>query len=150
MKNFGSVCEFAEERTADLLKAYFAYIESCDNVRMPDVFKSVVDMPSRRFWISAPRAAVVVAAMERGDDLSSMRANKKEMFDEIFRRYKLMRIDTPDLPMAHLVREIVEQPAPKFYLSASSAKILILKARKLWFKEKSKRLHAFSSPELSL
>lgn len=140
MKNFGSVCEFAEERNADLLKAYFAYIGSCKHVRMPDVFKRVAEMPSSRFWISAPRAAVVVAAMERGDDISSMRANKREMFAEIYRRYKEMRRSAPDLPVAHLVREIVEQPAPKFYLSASSAKILILKARKLWFKEKSKRL----------
>ena len=144
MKNFGSVCDFAHERSADLLNAYFTCIRTCHYVRMPDIFKAVVEMPSRRFWISAPRAAVVIAAMERGDDLSSMRPNKRDMFSEIFRRYKCLRISSPHLPVAHIVREIVCQPAPKFYLSPSTAKILILKARKLWFNENSKRLQALS------
>lgn len=145
MKNFGSACEFADERAADLLQAYFAYIESCVFVRMPEVFESVVNSPARRFYISAPRAAVVVAAMDKGDTLSSMRPNKREMFVEIYRRYMALRVNAPSAPVAHLVRQIVEQPAPKFYLSASSAKIIILKARKLWFKEKSKKMQLFSS-----
>ena len=145
MKNFGSVCEFARQRTADLLRVYFACIESCAYVRMPEIFESVVNSPAPRFYISAPRAAVVVAALDKGDSLSSMRPNKREMFAEIYRRYLILRAANPAAPVAHLVRDIVEQPAPKFYLSASSAKIIILKARKLWFKEKSKKMQLFSS-----
>jgi len=105
---------------------------------MHDVFESVVNMPAQRFWISAHRAAVVVAAIDKGDDLTAMRPNKREMFMEIYRRYLLLRRDNPDAPAFHIVRQIVEQPAPKFYLSASSAKSIILKARKLWFQQKSK------------
>ena len=146
MKKFGSVCDFAHERSADLLNAYFSCIRASSYLRMPDIFKSVVEMPASRFWISAPRAAVVVSAMERGDNLARMRPNKREMFLEIFKRYRQLRISCPNLPITHIVRDIVCQPAPKFYISPSTAKILILKARKSWFQEKSKRLPPLSSP----
>lgn len=116
MKNFGSVCDFAHERSADLLNAYFSCIRTCHYVRMPDIFKAVVEMPSRRFWISAPRAAVVIAAMERGDDLSSMRPNKCDMFSEIFRRYKSLRISSPQL-RSHISSARLYVSRPQSFIS---------------------------------
>lgn len=105
---------------------------------MPDVFRHVVEMPAQQFWVSVPRAAVVVTAIMRGDSLSSMRENKREMFFEIHRRVLELRKKCPDWSMSRLVREVVCQPAPKFYLEPGSARVLILKERKLWFEEKSK------------
>lgn len=139
MKHFGSVCEFAEERADDLLKAYFVYIRSCHYLRMDDLLNAIVNMPASRFWISAPRAAVVISSMDRGDALEGMRPNKREMFREIYRRYLSLRGSFPNAPVARLVRIVVSQPAPKFYMSPSSAKIIILKARKSWFREKSRK-----------
>ena len=46
-----------------------------------------------------------------------MRSNKREMFEEIYRRYLLMRKDYPDKSVYELVTKIVNQPAPKFYLT---------------------------------
>lgn len=140
MKNFGSKSEFHRERTRDLLRAYFRYLETCKHVSMPDVFKNVVEMPAARFWVSASRAAVVVASIMRGDNLHNMRPNKREMFFEIHRRVVDLRTKNTDWSILRLIKAVVAQPAPKFYLAPGSARVLILKARKQWFAEKSKKL----------
>lgn len=138
MKNFGSISEFNRERTADLLRAYFCYLEACSHVSMPDVFRAVVDMPAARFWVSASRAAVVVASISRGDRLLYMRPNKREMFFEIHRRVSSLRRSRPDWSTPRLIEAVIAQPAPKFYLAPGSARVLILKARKQWFAQRSK------------
>lgn len=140
MKNFGCKSEYHRERTRDLLCAYFRYLESCKRVSMPDVFNNVVDMPAARFWVSASRATVVVASIMRGDKLLYMRPNKREMFFEIHRRVVALRIKNSDWSIPRLIDAVISQPAPKFYLAPGSARVLILKARKQWFAEKSKKL----------
>lgn len=140
MKNFGSISEYHRERTHDLLRAYFRYLESCSYVSMPDVFRKVVDMPAARFWVSASRAAVVVACINRGDKLRYMRSNKREMFFEIHRRVMELQREYADWSMPRLIEAVITQPAPKFYLAPGSARVLILRARKQWFAEISKKL----------
>lgn len=132
MKLVGRKSEFQSERDSDLLRAFFKYIRDCDYIYMPDVFKSVVDMPASRFWVSAPRATIVVTAISRGDKLSYMRPNKREMFFEIYNRVCSLKAIHSDWPLPRLVRDVIEQPAPKFYLAPGSARIFILKARKKW------------------
>jgi hypothetical protein len=143
MKNFGCKSEYHQERTHDLLRAYFRYLETCDIVRMSDVFKHVVEMPAARFWVSIPRASVVVAKIDRGDDLLYMCANKREMFFEIHSRVCKLRAKHPTWTLRRLVDHAISQPAPKFYVAPGSARILILKARKQWFADKSKRLRGY-------
>ncbi len=140
MKKFGSKSEYHGERMRDLLRAYFRCLDTCSHVSMPDVFKSVVEMPATQFWVSASRACVVVASIMRGDKLHYMRPNKREMFFEIHRRVVALLGDNTDLPLPRLVEAVIAQPAPKFYLAPGSARVLILKARKQWFAEKTKRL----------
>ena len=138
MKKFGCKSEHADERTRDLLRAYFRHIRSCRHIRMPDIFNHIVEMPAARFWVSSSRAAVVVARILRGDDLNYMRPSKREMFFEIHRRVVELQAHNPDLTLHRLVEMVVSQTAPKFYLAPASARIMILKARKKWFAEKYK------------
>lgn len=140
MKYFGSNSEYHAERSRDLLRAYFHYLRTCRHVAMPDVFRRVVEMPASRFWVSASRAAVVVARIMRGDRLSHMRPNKREMFFEIHRRVMELRPSRLGWSMPRLIEFVLEQPAPKFYLAPGSARVLILKARKKWFAESSSRM----------
>lgn len=104
---------------------------------MPVAFRAIVNMPASRFWVSAPRAAVVIAAISHGDKLNYMRPNKREMFFEIHRRVAALQIDHPDWPPSRLIEEVISQPAPKFYLAPGSARVIILKARKQWFEIRS-------------
>ncbi len=141
MKHKGALMEYSQERSDDLMRAYDEYIQSCDYIRMPDVYNNIVNMPSRRFWVSDIRAALVISAMMRGEArLDKMCASKREMYEEIYRRVAIMREKHPDKTTSELCAMVVIQPAPKFYLTASSAKIMVCKARKEWIRRKQLRL----------
>jgi hypothetical protein len=140
MKNIGSVSEYSDERANDLLMAYFAQIKQCSYISMPDIYRAIVNSPTPRFYVSAPRASVVIAKIEKGEDISYMRPTKKEMFYEIHRRFTKLKDKFPKRSICQIIEDIIEQPAPKFYLTPGSAKIMIQKAKKKWYAEKRKRL----------
>lgn len=141
MKHKGAVMEYSKERICDLMRAYDEYISSVVHIRMPDVYDNVVNMPSARFWVSNIRAALVVSAMIRGEaDLDSMWPMKREMYIEIYQRVLVLKKSHPELTISELCARVVSQPAPKFYLTAGSAKMIICKARKEWIKRKMKWL----------
>lgn len=140
MKHHGATVEHLRERSDDLMKAYDLYISSCKYIRMRQVYAAIVEMPSRRFWVSGSRATKVVYAIMRGDSLAAMRPLKREMFHEIYRRVCRLRDDFPCMSVADCCCWVVEQPAPKFYLAPGSAKIMVCKARKRWIRAKLERL----------
>lgn len=140
MKHHGAVMEYAEERMQDLMRAYDEYISSCDYIRMPDVYAAIVNMEARRFWVSDIRATKVIYAMLRGVNIKGMRPLKREMFEEILRRVLDLRKKRPELTIRACCSIVVASPAPKFYLTPGSAKIMVCKARKKWIQEKLRRL----------
>lgn len=140
MKHNGAVMEYAGERMHDLMRAYDEYISSCEYISMPDVYAKIVNMESSRFWVSDIRATQVIYAMMRGVQLKRMRPLKREMFEEIFRRVMALKKKRPELTVRNCCAIVVAQPAPKFYLTPGSAKIMVCKARKKWMQEKLKRL----------
>ncbi|MCM1077767.1 MAG: hypothetical protein NC411_10455 [Bacteroides sp.] len=139
-KILGSTLEYSEERITALMVEYDRYIASCSYIRMSDVFDHIVNRPCPRFWVSDIRAAVVIAGMLKGGQLRNMRPSKREMFQEIFRRVCRLKAAHPSLPLSQLVAEVVSQPAPKFYLSPSSARIMVYKAKKEWFIKKKRKI----------
>ena len=136
----GSTLEYTEERIIALMEEYDRYIASCGHIRMSEVFDHIVNQPCRRFWVSNIRAAVVVARMLKGGKLKKMRPSKKEMFQEIFRRVCALKEVYPSMSLFQLVAEVVAQPAPKFYLTPSSAKIMVYKAKKEWYAKKKRKM----------
>lgn len=141
MKHKGAIMEYSKERMDDLMRAYDEYISSCDYIRMPEVYKIIVNMPSRRFWVSDIRVALVISAMIRGEtDLNTMWPLKKEMYEEIYSRVLTLQEEHPELTISELCAKVIVQPAPKFYLTPGSAKIMVCKARKQWIQEKWKKL----------
>lgn len=141
MKHKGAVMEYSKERIDDLMRVYDEYISSCDYIRMPEVYEKIVNMPSSRFWVSDIRAALVISSMIRGDaHLEDMWPLRREMYEEIYRRVMALREEFPESSVSELCAIVVSRPAPKFYLTAGSAKMMICKNRKEWLKEKWKRL----------
>ena len=131
MKKRGAKVEYADERMAELMRLYREYITSCKHISLPDVYSHIVEMPSRRFWVSGIRAAVVVSAMMRGEDaLSEMRPSKAEMFKEIYNRVVEIKKKIPSISILEICENVVLQPAPKIYLTPGSAKIMICQYRR--------------------
>lgn len=117
MKHFGSILEFTEQRNKELLETYKNYLDRHYLYVMPEIHKMVAESPASRFWVSEERASIVVSAMLAGKPLPRMNKNKLEMFKEIFTRFLQLRKIFPKRSVYDLVFDIVNQPAPKFYMT---------------------------------
>jgi len=112
---------------------------------MHDAYRTIVNMPSRRFWVSDKRAVTVISAILRGEaSLNGMWQLKREMYEEILRRVMALRTIRPHLSLAELCAIVVTQPAPKFYLTHGTAKAMVCKARKEWIRRKQEKLRLSS------
>lgn len=134
MKSFGSVLAFTQERNDALLKAYREQVSTTRVVRLNEIGEKIVNSPSPRFWVSEERAAAVVSAIMRGKPvLKMMRPTKRAMFEEIHRRVVALKKKHPDWHLCQLVFEVVNSPAPKFYMESSSALERLFKIRNGWY-----------------
>lgn len=133
MKHFGSILDFTRERNNDLLRVYYKTLASASVIVMPVIFELVAQSPASRFWVSEERAAIVISAMEAGKPLQRMRDNKREMFEEIYRRYLDLRKQFPDKSVYELAAKIVYQPAPKFYLTPRTVGEFIYRIKNGWY-----------------
>lgn len=97
---------------------------------MRDIGAAIVNMPAARFWVSEERATIVVSALLSGRDLpENMRPTKCEMFSEIYHRVLKLRRERPKASVFELVCEVVNSPAPKFYMLPRSAMDIIYKIK---------------------
>lgn len=143
MKSFGSILTFTRERNAALLEAYREQVNAAGFVRLNEIGEKIVNSPSPRFWVSEERAAAVVSAIMRGKPvLETMRPTKREMFEEIHRRVVALKKLHPDWYLCELVQEVVNSPAPKFYMEVSSALERLFKIRNGWY-DKGKGNYSF-------
>lgn len=143
MKKQGSTFSLETERNNDLLKAFRALFPQSDTTDL-SFYQQVADMPSKRFWVTEERATLVILAMHKGTSFKNMLDTKCEMYQEIYRRFLELRKKSPNLPTSILVGEIVNQPAPKFYMTAKSVREIIYRIRRKWYEERKKKLrHLF-------
>jgi len=129
MKYFGSTVDFTRQRNADIMRVFRQKLADASFVRLSDIFLQIADSPSSRFWVSEERAAIVISAMQAGRPLPLMTENKRQMFAEIFRRYLLLRANHPRKSIIELASIVVNQPAPKFYLTPGSIRVFINRIR---------------------
>lgn len=142
MKAFGSSVEFTRQRNADLMRVFRQKLAEADVIRMPDIFRQVAESPSSRFWVSEERAAIVIASIQAGRKLPAMTLNKREMFDEIYRRFSILRALYPQRSIIDLASEIVHQPAPKFYFTPRSVGEFIYRIRNGYYDSPSNCRHS--------
>ena len=125
--------DFTRQRNCDILRAYREQLAKASYIVMPEIFQRVADSPASRFWVSEERAAVEVSRMLVGKPFSRMRRNKREMFEEIFRRFLVLREQYPDKSVYELTSIVVNQPAPKFYLTARTVGEFIYRIKNGWY-----------------
>ena len=144
MKHYGCILDFTEERNRELMRVYREKLAQARYIIMPEIFEQVANTPCKRFWVSEERAAIVISAMLMGKPLGNMRKNKREMFEEIFRRFLVMRKILPHKSIYDLAFRIVQQPAPSFYMTPRTVGELIYRIRNGWYGRQydRRRLHA--------
>lgn len=133
MKHYGCILDFTDERNAELMRAYRERLADADYILMPDIFARVADSPCSRFWVSEERACIVVSAMMAGRPPKGMRACKREMFREVYRRFRTLRKAHPEKTVFELCVSVVHQPAPKFYMTPRTVGELIYRIKNGWY-----------------
>lgn len=131
MKPHGTVNELSRERRKALLKAYMHHIAVADSISIPDICARIVRSPAPRFWVTPMRAAIVLSRIIRGDPLDYMRPTTREMFFEIHRRAVELMRQCPDDTLLSISRRVVESPAPEWYLTPDTVKVLICRSRRM-------------------
>lgn len=136
MKHFGCIFEFTRLRNLDLMRAYRYLVEHMPVIGVEALGEAIAEMPSARFWISEERAAVVISQILRGKDvLAGMRPTKREMFEELLRRYLRLADCMPGAKPFVIVSKIVNSPAPKFYMSPRTATETIYKIKNGFYEQ---------------
>lgn len=129
MKHIGSSFPYKKERECELLCAFKRELANSKHIVMNSILQRVVNSPCSKFWVTEERAAIVISNMLCGKAIFAT-DSKREMFTELLKRYKEERKKRKTEPISRIVFDIVNSPAPKFYLSISQAKIIINAARK--------------------
>lgn len=130
MKYKGSRCDFIEERDAELLRACTNIIGERDKISLPEVAQTLAHTPCSRFYVSEERVYIVIGYMQRGISLDHMIPLRREMYQEIYRRFVLFRKEHPSLTKMECIWRVCHQPAPKFYLTPGSILTILSKVRK--------------------
>lgn len=133
MKSVGAYFPYEEERNRDLWRAFCQIIDSNRGAYLKDIYTKLVNSPSCRFWVSSDRATTVMSAIMRGESLDDMRPNKREMYMEIYRRVAEEMERHPEESLSNITFDVVNSPAPKFFLTPASAKLILRKIRKKWY-----------------
>lgn len=95
-----------------------------------EIFAEAAAQPCTRFWVSEERAILVMKQMMRGESIETMNPKKQEMYREIYGRVCRIMEREPGYSLIDATCEAVNSPAPEFYLTAKSAKVIIYQIRR--------------------
>ena len=144
VKYYGSILDFTQERNQELMRVYQEELSKAGYIVMPKIFEQVANSPCSRFWVSEERAAIVISTLLAGKVIPNMRKNKREMFDEIFRRFLIAREQYPEKSIYALAIMVVNQPAPKFYMTPRTVGELIYRIKNGWYEKQFNRYKDYS------
>lgn len=92
---------------------------------MSDIAERLAECPSPRFWISEERAFRIVRRCLQSGVLPKVRANTAAMYAEIVRRVRQLLATQPGRDVRATVYEVVNSPAPSFYVTPAYARTLM-------------------------
>ncbi|MDE5653743.1 MAG: hypothetical protein K2G75_07030 [Muribaculaceae bacterium] len=125
MRKQGSVSEFTSQRDAEIVKKFRRCLAQARVLDMDEIFMKVSRLPVERFYVSEVRALQVVKAYRQTGIWPVRTPVRREMFAEIDRRVTMLMSRRPELKFREAVFEVVNSPAPSFYLTPRSCRTLI-------------------------
>lgn len=129
MKKKGSKQDFTAHRNHELVAAFRQAMEGTEVTDVRKLFRRVVQTPASRFWVSEYRAADVISRMLRGDTIEDMNRKKRDMYREIFIRTIGWMKACPGISRINATQMAVHSPAPEFYMTPDSARVIIYRLR---------------------
>lgn len=124
MKNKNVHSDYLQSRNEQLSGAFRARLGKGWGVL--EVFNQMTDVPAPRFYISEERAFRLVSLRRRkGRWPEGIIPTRRRMLNEIYRRVEAMMEADPALDLRDAVFEVVNSPAPSFYLTPGSIRRII-------------------------
>lgn len=131
---------FKQTMKDDLMRVYREVVSTCDCKTQKDAYRMTVEHRAPRFYVDARWAHQRISPMMRGDrsELEKMsplaRAQYEALFDIVLRMSQEEKFWGRRL--YYIVQQAVQQPAPRFYISAK-------RMEQIWFecrRHKKKRV----------
>lgn len=124
MKREGQRYQYQKEFEQDIISVYQRlkreHLMRYGRISRIALLQAVVNSPAKRFYTSEEQASRVIRGMFKGELYPKMKPLTKEMYLEIFARAKQYIRTHPDECIQYVVEKIVQQQAPKFYLTPRS------------------------------
>jgi hypothetical protein len=125
---------FRVEMSRALFASYLSVLRSGECETQFEAIDMARKSPAPHFFTSAQNCAKVVAKMLRGEPTGLKNPDKIRKFEELRARLeKYMEVNPEEVEkygLPTICEEIVNQPAPEFYICHNTAKQIILKQRK--------------------
>ena len=130
MKKIGSVAEFGHKRDSELLKAFRRAVVESETTDTDEFYRLAAASPSTRFWVSERRASEVIGQMLKGRSIEKMTPMRQKMYRELYRRALLYIEEHPGCTIYDAAFAAVNTPAPEFYLTPLSCRVILSRARR--------------------
>lgn len=128
MKHLGSISDWKAQRYRNIMREYRKYVQLVSVVNMEECFDYISRQTAERFYISEERAFVVISAILNGKQITT-NPNRNAMFKEILVRVKKYMASNKGCGLKDAIFHVVNQPAPSFYITPGSIKMIFYDAR---------------------
>lgn len=130
MKNRKRTCEYLNSRNEELRKACRAFMMK-EGGTVTEMFEAVAKVPVKRFYISEERALRLLRHKRRtGRWPDDMIPSRRVMMGVIEKRFNELRALRPEESMEQIIFEVVNSPAPGFFLTPQSIRAIFYSSRK--------------------
>ena len=109
----------------DVVNALYKAMSENPDKKVRELFDIARKMEAPMFYITFNNARRFVSMLDRGLELPLTFENKKRMYQELHRRLKNKRGDNKKC--YQLLEEIINSPAPEFYMDAETFKQVFYK-----------------------
>ena len=140
MHKHGTTSDYIDDRNKALLKAYREVMLRPYPIHWREVMNIVVNTPCKRFWVSEEEATRVMRRMIYAKIIKRSTPIRREMYQEIHDRVVALREANPGMTIADATFRVVNSPAPKFYITPSSAYVIIQRTKKKCYEERRRKL----------
>jgi hypothetical protein len=137
MKRFN---DLQDARDRELLSIYRDKLINCATIDLDQICRDIAVTPTSRFWVNEKIALDEMYYIRKHGCTSRTSETYREMFMEIYKRVCELRLRKPSMSLRDAVERIVQSPAPRFYLTPKSIKVVICKAKRRLLEERKRKL----------
>lgn len=123
--------ELRQERNEAVYEMYLKGLRTQHFRSMDEAADWVRSQPAPKFYISSRSLVNYIGAIALGKEPKNLHKTTKEKVSILYAMYREFIETNPDcrMPREHICEILVDQPAPKFFISHDYALLIILKER---------------------